>query len=351
MVIVPGEAFQYLRDDTELRNSYRANEEDMAMYAMVDLKITKKFKLVTGARVESTNIYTESLDPEQEKGELNRVDVLPSLNLSYSLSEKMNLKAAASRTLARPTFRELAPFVNYDFEDGFIYVGNTDLDRSLVDNIDLRWEIFPKSGEIFSISGFYKNFLSPIEKVINPEAANVEITWKNVEQATLFGLELEARTNLGFISSKLQHFNLGANFTLVKAETTIDEKELEQIRAQDPNHPETRDMFGQSPYVVNGYLNYLNTELGLEANVTYNVSGPRMVLVIQGATPNVYEQAFHSLNFNLSKTIGEHFSFTISASNLINGRKQQTYSYKGEQYDFQSNTIGRTFQIGIRYKL
>lgn len=89
----------------------------------------------------------------------------------------------------------------------------------------------------------------------------------------------------------------------------------------------------------------------IEANATYNVSGPRMVLVIQGATPNVYEQAFHSLNFNLKKSIGEHFTFWLAANNLINGRKQQTYSYKGEQYDFQSNTIGRTFKIGVKYRL
>ena len=352
MIVVPGanNSFQYLRDDTELRNSYRANETDVAAYAAVDWKITKKFKTVIGARLETTNINTESLDPEQDKGELDRTDLLPALNLSYALTEKMNLKGAYSRSLARPTFRELAPFVNYDFEDGFIYVGNTNLDRALVDNVDLRWELYPKSGELISASVFYKTFDSPIEKVINPEAANVEITWKNVPEAELYGFELEFRKNLGFIASKLQHFNLGANFTFVNSATKIDSLELVQIRAQDPGHPDTRDMFGQSPYVVNAYLNWNNPVLGFDANLTYNVNGPRMVLVVQGGTPNVYEQEFHLLNFNISKTLGDHFSVAFAANNLINGFKRQTYEYNGQEYDFQSNTIGSTFELGVKYK-
>lgn len=351
MVVVPGEPFQYLRDDTELRNSYRAKETDVAAYAMVDWKITKALKVVAGGRVETTNIYTESLDPSQDKGELKRVDILPALNVSYGLTENMNIKAAASRSLARPTFRELAPFSNYDFEDGFVYVGNTTLDRALVNNIDLRWEVYPKSGEIFSVSAFYKNFDSPIEKVINPEAANVEITWKNVEFARLYGIELEARKNLSFISKSLKDFNLGANLTLVKSETSIDEGELEQIRAQDPTASSTRDMFGQAPYVVNAFLNYTNPTVGLEANVTYNVNGPRMVLVIQGATPNVYEQTFNSLNLNVSKSIGKHFRISFVVKNLLNDRKEQTYTYKDVQYDFQSYTLGQTFYLGIKYTL
>ena len=90
---------------------------------------------------------------------------------------------------------------------------------------------------------------------------------------------------------------------------------------------------------------------GIDANLTYNVSGPRMVLVVQGATPNVYEQAFSLLNFNISKTIGDHFTMSFSMSNILNQRKAQTYIYNGQQYDFQSNTIGQTFQLGVKYNL
>jgi len=352
MIVVPGGTdFQYLRDDTEDRNSYNAEETDWSAYAMVDWKISKKIKVVGGARLETTDILTQSVDTTQIEGKLDIVDVLPSLNVSYAITEKMNLKAAATQSLARPTFRELAPFVNYDFEDGFIYVGNPTLERALINNLDIRWELYPKTGELFSASFFYKNFDSPIEKVINPEAANVEITWKNVDQAMLYGIELEARKNLAFIHSSLQYFNIGANLTLVKSETTIDEAELEQIRSQDPGASATRPMFGQAPYSVNAFLNFNHPVLGLEINGTYNVSGSRLVLVIQGATPDVYEEAFHSLNFNVSKTLGKHFKIAFAATNVLNDRKEQTYTYKGEKYDFQSYRSGQTFSLGVKYTL
>jgi len=143
---------------------------------MVDWKPIKKLRIITGARLETTSIKTQSLDTAQAEGLLDRTDILPALSLKYEINHKNNLRFSGSRTLARPTFRELAPFANFDFEDGFVYVGNTELDRTLIDNIDLRWEMFPKSGEIISVSAFYKKFHSPIEKVVNPEAQNVEIT-------------------------------------------------------------------------------------------------------------------------------------------------------------------------------
>ena len=351
MNVVPGESFLYLRDDTELRNSYSATENDIAAYAMVDWKPAKNFRIVAGTRLETTDIKTQSLDTAQAEGILERADILPALSIKYKLNSKNNLRISGTRTLARPTFRELAPFANFDFEDGFVYVGNTELDRTLIDNFDLRWEIFPKSGEIISVSAFYKKFHKPIEKVVNPEAQNVEITWENVEQGQVIGLELEFRKNLDFITHSLRDFSLGFNVTLVKSETSIDPDELEQIRAQDPNHADTREMFGQAPYVVNAYLSYLNRELGLEINTTYNVIGPRMTLVIKGGTPNVFLQPFNLWNFNISKTIGDHFGIKLSASNILNSRKREIQTYKDVEYDFQSNTLGTTFAITLKYSL
>lgn len=351
MNVVPGNNYLYLRDDTELRNSYRATENNISAYAMVDWKPVKKLRIITGARIETTDLKTQSLDTAQAEGLLDRTDVLPALSLKYELNQKNNLRFSGTRTLARPTFRELAPFANFDFEDGFVYVGNTELDRTLIDNLDLRWEIFPKSGEIISVSAFYKKFHKPIEKVVNPEAQNVEITWENVEQGQVIGLEFEFRKNLDFITHSLRDFSLGLNVTIVKSETSIDPDELEQIRSQDPNHIDTREMFGQAPYVINAYLTYLNRDLGLELNTTYNVIGPRMTLVVKGGTPNVFEQPFHLLNFNVSKTLGKHFGIKLSASNILNSRKREIQTYKDVEYDFQSYTRGTTFGVTLKYSL
>jgi outer membrane receptor protein involved in Fe transport len=351
MSVFPQQDFLYLRDDTELRNSYRATERDYAAYAMVDWKITQKLRVITGLRLETTNIQTRSLDTAQAEGNLDRSDLLPAFNGVYQLTDKMNVRLSYARTLARPTFRELAPFANYDFEDQFVYVGNTELERTLVDNFDLRWEMFPNPGEIISVSGFFKKFENPIEKVVNPEAQNVEITWENVADAEVIGVEFEFRKNLKFFGRAFKDFNFGTNLAWISSKTTIDPDELEQIRAQDPGHPDTRVMFGQAPYVVNAYLNYLNREKGWEANLTYNVIGPRMSLVVKGGTPNVFEEPFPLLNFNVGKTLGEHFTVKLSASNILNSLRWETYTFKGEKYKFQANTIGTTFGISVKYTL
>ncbi len=107
-------------------------------------------------------------------------------------------------------------------------------------------------------------------------------------------------------------------------------------------------MFGQSPYVVNAYL---NRDLGLEINTTYNVNGPRMTLVVKGGTPNVFEQPFDLLSFNISKTLGKHFGLKLFASNILNSPKLETQSYKDVEYDFQSYTLGITFGISLKYSL
>lgn len=351
MNVFPQYNFLYLRDDTEKRNSYRATETDYAAYAMVDWKVTRNLRMIAGARLETTTINTNSLDTAQAEGYLDRTDLLPALNAVYALTKKMNLRFSYARTLARPTFRELAPFANFDFEDQFVYVGNTELERTLADNIDLRWEMFLNAGEIISVSGFYKKFQNPIEKVVNPEAQNVEITWENVNDGEVIGVEFEFRKNLKFIGKAFRDFNLGINAAWIQSKTSIDPDELEQIRAQDPNHSDTREMFGQSPYVVNGYLNYANFEKGWEANLTYNVIGPRMSLVIKGGTPNVFEEPFPLLNFNIGKTMGKHFTLKLSASNILNSLKRETYTYRDVKYDFQAHTIGTTFRISLKYVL
>ena len=345
----PVSDYLYIEDATERRNSYGADQWIFAGYLMGDVWATKKFRVVTGARIETTDILVRSFDQSQELGELVETDVLPALNTSYALNEKSNLRAAYSRTLARPTFREVAPFATYDFATNWIIVGNPSLERTLVDNFDLRYEIFPDFGEIFSVGGFYKSFTNPIELVFNTAAQNEELTWRNIDKATVYGAELELKKNLGFLSDSINKFTIGGNFTYVHSEVGIDAQELELIRATDANAPDTRRMFGQSPYIVNFFLGFNNDSLGLSANLSYNVSGEKIAVVIVGGTPNVFQQPAHQLDFNMTKRLGKHFSLKFKAQNILNPIMKQTYSYKDQEYIFNSYKRGTTFSLGIKY--
>ncbi len=345
----PVSDYLYIEDATERRNSYSADQSVFAGYLMGDIWATKKLRVVTGARLETTDIFVRSFDKDEKVGKLKEADILPALNTTYALTGKSNLRAAYSRTLARPTFREIAPFATYDFSTNWIIVGNPELERTLVNNLDLRYELFPNFGELISVGGFYKSFTNPIELVFNTQAQNSELTWRNIDKATVYGAEFEIKKKLGFLSDSVNTFNVGGNFTYVFSEVGIDAQELELIRASDSEADDTRSLFGQSPYIINFYLGYNNDSLGLSANLSYNVSGEKISVVIVGATPNVYQQPVHQLDFNISKKLGKHFSLKFKAQNILNPLVKKTYSYKSEEYIFNSYKKGATFSLGIKY--
>lgn len=335
----------YIQDGTDDKNSYTANQSVMGSYAMIDMPVFEKLRIITGLRFEATNMLVESKDARKAKGELNNKDLLPAINLTYSVTEKMNVRAAYTKTLARPSFREKSPFASFDFAGGETWVGNPELDRTLIDNYDLRWEYFMQPGEIFSISGFYKSFFQPIEVVDNPIAVNPEITWRNVDKATVKGFEAEIRKDLDFIPY-LENFRIGANYTWVKSEVSIDPQELASMGT---GVDDTRVMMGQAPYIFNGYLGYSNDSIGLSANLGYNLTGEKLAVVVKGVTPDIFEQPFASLDFTLSKKFGKYISVKFAAKNLMNESRDELYIYGGKSYTYKSYNTGRKFSLGFSY--
>lgn len=354
----PGGVFVY--DAYDPRNNYEASQSVGAGYLMTDLPLTTKLRAIVGVRAENTSLYftsaAASVPMLQDKyGHLNNkklldnFDVLPAASFTYQLQDDMNLRMAYGRTLARPSFRELAPYQSFDFVGGNNYVGNDTLNRTLVDNVDLRWEYFTRPGELLSASMFYKKFQNPIETTFNPYSQNALLTWVNMPQATLYGIELEVRKNLDFISETLSPFNVGANVTLVKSEVPIAQAELDRKRRLNPEMGDTRQMAGQSPYIINVNLGY-RTET-TEINLVYNVQGERISIVSLDATPNVYEKPVPGLNFNVSRMLTDRWKAKLSATNILNPEVKFVQEYKGEEYIFQQYKRGSELSLGVSYSL
>lgn len=346
----------YVTNNYDPKNNYDADQSVTATYAMFELPITKKLRATAGVRMEKSNVKLFTFDSgitldkypflDGEQDLADDLDFLPSLNLNYELRKDMKVRFAYSKTLARPNFRELAPFASFDYAGGFEFIGNPDLERTLIDNLDLRWEMFPKPGEMISISAFYKNFNNPIERTFDPKAGNTLLTFVNVESAYLYGTEIEVRKKLGGIESFLGRFSAGGNFSYVVSRTDINEEELDLIRYDDPEADNYREMFGQAPFAANAILSYKDENN--QANVSFNVVGSRIVLVTRGATPEYYQKAQPLLNMNYSKTFGD-FSVKISANNILNSSYKETAEYKGKEYPIIIYETGRTFSIGLNY--
>lgn len=339
----------YVQEAMTRASSYDGEQALWAGYGMVDLQITPDLRLVAGARYETTQMTATSLDTTVDRGELDTHDVLPSANLIYSLTDRMNLRAAYGRTLARPTFRELAPYASFNFVGDYIFIGNPGLKRTLTDNLDLRWEWFMRPGELVAVSGFYKDFRNPIERVILN--TNSEVGYQNVEEARVYGLELEVSKKLDQVSSLLEYVRVGANLTLTHSETTIAPSELEIIRAFDPDAPSTRPLQGQSPYVVNLDLSYANPNFGTEIGVFYHAFGERQMEVSLGGTPDLYEQPRHQVDVNVSQDLWAGFSLDASVSNMLGEKYVLSHTYKGRDYVSQSHPRGRSVSIGLSYDM
>ncbi|HYG66256.1 MAG TPA: TonB-dependent receptor, partial [Anaeromyxobacteraceae bacterium] len=326
---------------------YDGRQTTGAGYALLDAG-WERFRVIAGARVEAnrTTVEPVNLTNGALRGALDNVDVLPSVNLVYAATEGMNVRAAYGRTLARPNFRELAPYATFELRTGRAFVGNPALQRSLIDNADVRWEWFARPGEILTASAYAKRFQDPIELTSNTEASNPEVQPRNLADALVYGVEFEARRRLDFLPGPLTNLTLGGNLTLVRS--AVDIRNEERILRLDPEE-DTRPLEGQSPFVFNLDLGYESFESGTSVNLFYNAYGARLYAVSLDRTPDLYEQSRGVLDLTARQEVGRGFAVRLTARNLLDSPYQiaQTFArtdYAVERYDF-----GRSFSVGVYY--
>jgi TonB-dependent receptor len=310
-----------------------------AGYAMMDNNISDKIKLTWGLRVE--NYSQQLVTPGKPNVDLNNLDLLPSFIFTYALNKKTNLRAAASQSVNRPEFRELATYRVYDYENNYYVLGNDTLKRSKNINADLRYEFFPASGEIISASVFYKNFDQPIEQT---NQGNSVLSFANADGANVYGVEMEIRKNLGFIRAGFfDNLVIYANAAFMKGSV--------QFNGITYNNP----MQGQSPYLVNGGLGYSTDNNSLSFNVLYNIIGPRLkyraITSSGGAGNNIYEAPRNVLDFQVSKRLmNNKLELKLTVGDIL----AEPYTWymkfqadpKSITYDASQDKIVNTYKFG-----
>jgi outer membrane receptor protein involved in Fe transport len=331
------------------KNSYNGTQNVFAAYAMADMHPANKLRAIFGLRVEYVDMQTKNmLSVNSSTGTLNKLNFLPSLNITYSPNDFMNLRAGYSRTLARPSFREKS-IMAVENQVGDIIIGNDSLKQTEIDNIDFRWEKYFNHGEVISFGGFFKKFHNPIERSFNTEAINPEITWRNVDKAEMYGVEAEFTKKTDFISW-LRNIKLSANITYVYSRVSIDDKELESKRYFDPDYPATRIMFEQSPWIVNAILSYKSDNTGLSVNLSYTYNAGKLVIVNPTGIPDIYSEPVNNLIFNITKKLSDKFAMRFQIKNILNTRKTYYYEYNNRTYNYLDMGLGRDYSIKLSYK-
>lgn len=354
----------YVLGNLEPANSFDAQQLSYGGYAMTELYVLPSLRAVFGLRGEQATMYytgqnnSGSVKYNAEKT-LDEFNILPSLNLVYSLGENMNLRSSYNKTLARPSFKEKSIAQIYDPITKRTFIGNINLEQTNVDNVDLRWEYFMKPGELVSVSGFYKSFENHIELVsfeTNPD----NVKPRNAGSSWVYGAEFELRKNLDFITPALEGFSIGANVSIIKSfvdmntvyvddDKTTTETELRKSVLRDGETlSETRSMAGQAPYLINTFINYSLPNTGLNVNLAYNVQGETLAIVGSGVVPDVYSVPFHSLSFNAMKSFGADMKskITVGVDNILDDTRDQVYrSYKAQDKIYSTFNPGRQFSV------
>src|SRR5690606_32341330 len=319
--------------------SYVASDRMLAGYAMGDFGLARNIRLITGARLESSDV---SVTAEPTIGapvttSPSYLDVLPSLAVNYNLTDRHTLRFSVSQTLSRPEYRELAEIQYREVLGGDNVVGNPDLRRTLIRNADLRWEWYPARGEIVSLGVFGKQFDNPIERVYLATSGTRLIRYVNAEGARNYGIELEVRKGLGSVAPALAGVSAFANATLMHSDVEIGASDASRTS-------DNRAMVGQAPYVLNAGLTWSAGDR-MSATALVNRVGRRIVSAAEAPLPDIFEQPRTVVDFSLRLPIAPGVSGRFDAKNLLDTSHDVTQgTVVREKY-----RTGRVFQVGLSW--
>ena len=323
--------------------SYEGSEAIEAVYLMTDFELTTGLRFIIGARHEGTHMEVATIDEfvnaslRGRNGSIESSEWLPAFHIVRPLGDEgdVNLRFAYGRTLARPTFREFSPFRLEDAQSGEIISGNPDLEITLTDNFDARWEWFIAEGDLLAAGVYYKDFSEPIvQTVLSGVNSRPFYSWTNTESGEIAGVEFEARKSLGL------HWSLGGNVTFI-------DSELSPLSEGSSSNSST--VFEAQPdWIANLNLGYDNPDIGWAANVFYNYVGETLRF-IGDETPSIFEADRQSLDANIRKTWGK-FTAKLSAKNLLDEAAELFYKGTEARPWYEFYKTGQSFSLSASYK-
>ncbi len=334
-------------DDSRDISQRDGNTQIISQFAQIELPLLQKLSTTIGVRGETAKLYDETIveskQTDSSAAEMDDFDLLPSVMFTFKPSEKMIVKSAYGKTLVRPSIREKAEYLTEAFTGGASFVGNRNLERSLIHNADLRWELFPKPGDLFAVSGFFKQIKNPIETKFLDNDVRQPIN--STSDANIFGTELELVKKLDFVEF-LKDFSFNANATFVYSRVNLDEESRKQENYF-PDEKSYRPFQGQSPFVLNAFLSHSAKKIRLTSTVYYNVFGERLGELTDVTEPYLWEKPEHLLNLTFTKDLGQQTKLTFKAKNVLNPTKKMVYYFNDVEYLKSSVKSGIDLSLGI----
>lgn len=343
-------------------NNYHMTENIAAAYAMLKFNVSK-LETTVGLRGENTaQDFVRNVPVTQgaKTASISYLDILPSLALKYLLNEKTNLRLSYFSSISRPGYYELVP-TPPTYGDDFTTSGNPNLKHTVAQNLDFRYEYFPKINEQILLGAFYKKIQNPIEYgfVFTGSQSSVIYQPNNYGEATNFGFE--------FVYEKyIRQFGIRANYTYTNSSINTTKKKTDKVNGiSETTFPEEkRSLQGQSQNIANVALLYKNLNIGLDFQLAWQFTGNRVVLVSPYYGFDYHQRDLHLFDFSADKKIGKNITVFTKVKNLLN-TPYEVYLNKVPNnttavpfQDFstgktlvQQDTFGQSYQLGLRYTI
>lgn len=291
----------YLKETTTPSDFYEGRSVLNGGFGMVDMRIKELVRFIGGVRYE---YFTQSVASTNNSGSpangLNEnADVLPSANVVVTPAKRFQVRLGYSKTVNRPEFREFASVAFYDFNTNIVQIGNSRLQRALIDNYDLKLEWYPAPGQVVSVNPFYKKFVNPIDNVLRPTGSgDPQYQYENLPSAYVRGVELEVRLTgslLGDEDSFWSNWSVFGNYTLIGSRVDL---------SQTVTSITSRPLLNQSPNLLNGGLVYQNKDKGWDAGLTVNRIGQRILFsAIRDPKDLIWERPRTVVDLSVAKTL------------------------------------------------
>ena len=329
---------QYARDQYDARNFIGA------AFVETDLHFGEKWQLNAGLRFEASRQSVDyNDDVENLTRQLDAFDLFPAINLRYNIADRSMLRLSLSRTITRPSFVEMAPFLYQESFGGAQIRGNEDLMNGYNYNVDLRYEVFSDSStDMFAATAYYKFLQNPIERTQRLSGGATEHSFQNAENGLAAGLEIEFRKEL------VRDLTVSANGSLMYTNVILPEG--------GSYTNDRRSLQGASPYLANADISYtpsFRNGSGLSFALLYNLQGPRIHAVGVMGLGDVRQMPVHTLDFNGSYSFNEHLSVKLAFKNLLDStiRFTQDIPSAGRTVEVEQWKTGTGFEIGISWSL
>lgn len=354
-----------LSETTESNPAFEASLVTHAGYAQVQAELTMGVNLNLGVRYEDgkqsvapVRIFTDStasLTPTV----LENSYWLPAATLTWEVAPDMQVRVNASKTIARPQFRELIFQRYYDPETNSEYLGNPLLQDSELTNAEVRYEYYYAPEQNVSVAGFYKKIDKPIETFLSPEQSEFYTSFANAPTANLYGFEIDGvkifdLVDVGGDFFTTRRLRLSVNYTYTKSELKVgaDDSVLDfLVTGPQPATNYFVDgtpLTGQSDHLVNLQIGMEDTDSLSQQTFLLSYASDRVTRRGVAGQPDVVESPGWKLDFVARQGItlgGQTIDLKFEARNLLGTDYEEFQDFETRRVFFNRYDVGTSFSI------